>query len=124
MYKPWTNSRLHSFIVSALRTASRKYPPRYETLNDAKTDKRINKKTGRLAQHYLCECCGLEFPAKDVQVDHILPVVDPAKGFISWDVYIERMFCDKVNLQVLCTACHNEKTKLERRVKKEKNASK
>ena len=120
----WTDGRKRSFIVSTLRAGNRRWPPRYETLNDAKTDKRINKKTGRLAQHYLCECCGLEFPAKDVQVDHILPVVDPAKGFISWDVYIERMFCDKDNLQVLCKTCHDAKTKIERKIKKEKNVSK
>jgi hypothetical protein len=78
-------------------------------MDDAKTEKKINKKTGRLAQHYLCNGCGKEFVAKDVQADHIQPVVGE-EGFISWDVYIERMFCDKQNFQCLCTS----KTKKER----------
>ena len=114
----WTEGRKKSFIVSTLRAGNRRWPPRYNTLNAAKTEKRINVSTGRLAQHYKCAECLEEFPAKVVQVDHIKPVVDPKKGFISWDVFIDRMFCDEDNLQVLCKACHDKKTTKEREVKK------
>jgi len=48
-----------------------------------------------------------------VQVDHIIPVIDPATGFTTWDAFIERLFCDRDNLQVLCTSCHDIKTKEE-----------
>jgi hypothetical protein len=53
-------------------------------------------------------------------VDHISPVVDPKKGFVSWDVYITRMFCEIDGLQVMCKPCHKIKTaeeKLERKKK-------
>lgn len=116
--KQWTDARLKSFIISGLRAASRRYPPKYETLNEAKTEKKINAATGRLAQHYKCAVCKEEFPATQIQVDHKRPVVDPKKGFVDWNTYIERMFCDKKNLQALCKGCHKTKTT------KETNASK
>ena len=119
----WTEARYRSFVTSTLRAGSRKWPPKYETLNAAKTEKKINKATGRLAQHYLCAMCEQEYTQKDVQVDHIKPVIDPKKGFISWDTYIDRMFCEGKNLQVLCKVCHAEKTKLEKEISK-KHANK
>jgi hypothetical protein len=114
----WTEARYRSFVTSTLRAGSRKWPPKYETLNAAKTEKKINKATGRLAQHYLCAMCEQEYTQKDVQVDHIKPVIDPKKGFVSWDTYIDRMFCEGKNLQVLCKICHAEKTQLEKEISK------
>lgn len=110
----WTEARFRSFVTSTLRAGSRRWPPKYETLNAAKTEKKINEKTGRLAQHYKCKKCKNDFSAKDVQVDHIKPIVDPKVGFVSWDVFIENLFCEKKNLQVLCTSCHSTKTKKEK----------
>lgn len=114
----WTEARYRSFVTSTLRAGSRKWPPKYETLNAAKTEKKVNKATGRLAQHYICAMCEQEYTQKDVQVDHIKPVIDPKKGFVSWDTYIDRMFCEGKNLQVLCKGCHTEKTKLEKEISK------
>lgn len=110
----WTDARKHSFIVSVLRAGTRRWPPKYETLNEAKTTKKKNKLTNRVAQHYLCAKCKKDFPSTQVQVDHIDPVVDPAKGFQGWDTYIERLFCPKENFQVLCKPCHKKKTKEEK----------
>ena len=73
-----------------------------------------------LAQHYKCAMCSEEYVAVDVQVDHINPVVDPAKGFINWDIYIDRIFCEVDKLQVLCRSCHKEKTAEEKLLRKKK----
>jgi 5-methylcytosine-specific restriction endonuclease McrA len=100
--------------VSVLRAGSRRWPPKYETLNEAKTEKKINPKTGRLAQHFSCKECKTDFPQKEVAVDHKKPIVDPKVGFVDWDTFIERLFCEKKNLQVLCKSCHGEKTKKEK----------
>ena len=54
----------------------------------------------------------------NIQVDHIDPVVDPAKGFENWHTYIERMFCEADGLQVLCRECHQKKTDDEKKRKK------
>ena len=81
--------------------------------------KKLNSKTGRQCIHYTCNECKREYPAKEVNVDHVLPVVDPHVGFVSWDVFIDRLFCDKDNLQVLCSACHTKKSAKEREVRNE-----
>lgn len=113
----WTESRFNSFIKSALRTASVRWPPRYETLADAYVGQQTNVKTGRKAKHYKCNKCGGEFPQKDVQVNHIVPVV-PVEGFTTWDDVITRMFCEKNGLEVLCIPCHKEVTQEENILRK------
>jgi 5-methylcytosine-specific restriction endonuclease McrA len=113
----WTEGRYRSFITSTIRGGFRRYPPKFQVLKNAFISKKINKKTGRLASHYKCAKCKKGYVATDVQVDHIDPVVDPAVGFVSWDVFIDRLFCKADNLQVLCKPCHAIKTKLERKKK-------
>lgn len=97
-----------------LRAGSRKWPPKYETLNAAKTEKKINPASGRLAQHYRCNVCKEEFTSAQIEVDHIKPVINPKKGFTSWDDYIDALFCESKNLQAVCKSCHKEKSKKER----------
>jgi 5-methylcytosine-specific restriction endonuclease McrA len=116
----WTRGRYNAFITAVLRSGVRRWAPKYETLNAAKTEKKVNSKTGRLAQHYRCNNCLQEFTQKDVEVDHINPVVDPDLGFTSWDDFIDRLYCEADNLQVLCKACHSEKSKQEKTKRKTK----
>lgn len=65
-----------------------------------------------MAEHYECNMCHNLFPLKQVEVDHIIPIME--KG-ITWDEVIKKMFCEKDNLQVLCKSCHGKKTKQERK---------
>jgi 5-methylcytosine-specific restriction endonuclease McrA len=65
--------------------------------------------------HYRCAVCSLDFPAKDVQVDHIKPIVSVSAGFKTWDDFIDKLFCEAKNLQVLCKPCHKVKTGKERK---------
>lgn len=110
----WSLGRFNSFVTSILRSGSRRWGPKYQTLNAAKTEKKINPKSGRLAQHFTCAHCKLEYTAKDCQVDHIKPI-----GFDkTWDEFIDGLFCEADNLQVLCKTCHSKKTKLEKKKNK------
>jgi 5-methylcytosine-specific restriction endonuclease McrA len=120
----WTPSRFRSFVTSALRTATRRWPPKFKVLKEANVGRKLNKATNKQALHYQCAHCKKHFIAKDIQVDHIFPVVSPTDGFISWDVYIDRMFCEKNNLQVLCKTCHSVKTSLEKEERKHGKAKK
>ena len=113
----WTEARYNSFIKSALRSASQRWPPRYHVLNDAKVGKRINPKSGRLAEHYICAACRQAFPGKEIQVNHITPVV-PTTGFDSWDGVISRLFCEKSGLEALCIPCHKQITRSENEERK------
>lgn len=124
MDSSWTPGRVRSFITAVLRSGSRRWPPRYETLNEAKTEKKVNLDSGRIAQHFRCAGCGLDYPSKQVQIDHREPVVDPLVGFISWDNFIEKLYCGKDNLQVLCKTCHKVKTKKESSGRKKSNQDK
>ena len=78
---------------------------------------------------YLCSGCKETVPAttkvggrrtKNVHVDHIEPIVDPDVGFVSYDVLIERMFCETEGFQILCKPCHNNKSSAEKRQAKER----
>lgn len=105
----WTEGRFRGFITSALRYASRKWPPKFEAIKQSYTSTRRGK-SGRLAKHFRCAGCGGEFVQKHIQVDHI----EPIGKSLSWDEYIEKLFCEAINLQVLCLKCHKIKTKKEK----------
>lgn len=115
----WTASRMASFIKGGLRTLSRKWPPKYETLKRAMVGRRLDPATGKMSNRYQCAGCGNLFKQADVQVDHIDPVVSVTDGFIDWNEYIMRMFCEADGLQVLCSECHGVKTQNERKQRKE-----
>lgn len=112
----WTRGRFDSFVTSILRSGSRRWGPKYTTLNSAKTEKKINTKTGRLAQHYRCASCQQEFTQKDMEIDHIEPIGREK----TWDQFIDGLFCEADNLQALCTGCHKIKTASEKPPKKVK----
>jgi hypothetical protein len=46
-----------------------------------------------------------------------VPVI-PVTGFDSWDETIERIFCEKDNLELLCIPCHKQITKKENEQRK------
>lgn len=117
----WTDARYRSFVISALRGAFRRFPNKFLVLKNAATGKKINKATGKEAMHYKCKKCRKQYTQKDVQVDHVSPIVDPLVGFTTWDDYIERLYCDTTNLQVLCKTCHTAKSKDERARRTKKN---
>jgi len=107
----WTEARYRSFIENALRSATRKWGP----IGDCEKAARTRR------GYYRCACCQKEIPAtvkegrKRVNnkfVDHIEPAV-PVTGWTTWDDYIERLFCEIENLQLLCKECHDLKSKEE-----------
>lgn len=118
----WTQGRYNAFVTSALRAAARRWPPKYKVLGYALQGRYVNAKTGKQANHYLCACCTEIYPLKEVQVDHKDPVIGK-EGFVSWDVYIDRLFCEEKNLQVLCKSCHLEKSNLERKARADRKTT-
>lgn len=116
----WTPARYKQFVISALRAAFRRWPPKFVVLKAAATEKRINPLSGREAMHYRCAACGNDFPMKQVQVDHKKPVVDLKKGFVDWNTFIDRLYVEARKLQVLCKPCHKAKSKEERTQRRSK----
>lgn len=63
-----------------------------------------------------CANCGQVIPTWKTQVDHLFPVVPLDKTYLDMTIQevVDRMWCDKYHLQVLCLTCHDNKTSLER----------
>lgn len=116
----WTIARYTSFIKGALRSASQRWPPKYQVLNAACVGQKTNPASGRLAKFFKCSVCKEDFPAKQVEVNHVIPVI-PITGFDSWDKVIERMYCEAEHLEVCCKPCHKEITKQENLNRKKTN---
>ena len=111
----WTESRYFSFIRSALRLASSKYPVKFQVLDDAKRIKPKGK-AGKHRFEFLCNECGGWFANKDVSVDHIVPA-GSLKTYEDLPGFAERLFCEPEGMQILCTDCHHVKTQAERKAR-------
>jgi hypothetical protein len=120
----WTEARFNSFVKSALRAASRRWPPKYQCLKDACVGRKLDPATGKESFRYTCAGCSNIFKAAEVAVDHINPVVDVDDGFTNWDVLIKRLFCEADGLQTLCHTCHTMKTANERTQRADKRKRK
>ncbi len=121
----WTAARFHYFIKSALRGASVRWPPKYEVRKASRVERGKYrcvgyKRRGHIVPASLPPKPGNKKRINNVQVDHVVPVIDPKKGFTTWDSVVERMFCEADKLQVLCHECHQKKTQDERDQKKGK----
>jgi hypothetical protein len=66
------------------------------------------------AVQYRCGTCSQWVSSTKVAVDHITPVIDVQVGFVDWNQFVARLFCNASNLQVICDPCHNKKTQAER----------
>ena len=104
----WTEARYQGFIKNQLRSATRKWAPISDCLKKARLRRGF----------YRCADCPNDAPTsikvgnkrmKNISVDHIRPIV-PVTGWVGWDHYIDSMFCEEENLQVLCKACHDKKS--------------
>lgn len=100
---------LINFLRSKLRRASYAWPPRKNAL-----------KAGRVSRgKYKCAKCENIFGPKEISLDHIDPVIDPHVGFVDWNTFIDRLFCDIPGWQILCDLCHDAKTAVEQAVRNE-----
>ena len=68
-------------------------------------------------KRYACAYCNQACSATEIQVDHIDSVVPNGmmQKDMTIDEYVNRLYCDVSNLQVLCKDCHKEKTNSERK---------
>lgn len=99
------------FIRSTLRQKSRWWKP--ITQCKMKSRRAYRGPLKRQKFEYQCAQCLGWFPEKQINVDHIIPAgtlrcANDLPGFV------ERLFCEEHNLQVLCSTCHDLKTKNEK----------
>jgi 5-methylcytosine-specific restriction endonuclease McrA len=107
-------------IYSALRRADRNSPMWRGTLTKAKSEYFVLSKKGKQLRrvHFECANCHEKFSRKQINVDHIQPVVNPETGTTTLDGYVARLFVPIEARQVLCKPCHKAKSKIENRVRR------
>jgi len=127
----------NSQVRSAIRRTFSRSPLVQEVLKSVRSEHDQFKKDGTLAKRkavrYECAECGKLFMRTQVAVDHVDPVIPLDEEFTDWNTFVSRLFCDKLNLQVLCSyrikdkdkhggilSCHYRKTQEERALRKQK----
>jgi len=125
----------NSQIRSAIRRTFSRSPMVQEVKKSARTEHDQFKKDGTLAKRkairYKCVDCSGLFKGVEIAVDHIIPVIPTDEEFKDWNGFVNRLFCDKDNLQILCSyklkdvakhnnepSCHHKKTQQERKERK------
>lgn len=104
MAKDSKRTKKEVYYCNNLRTVWKRSPMYWEAMNRAKQAPNV----------YECEGCTLHFKLRDVDCDHIEPVVDPAVGWVDMATFAQRLNCQASGLQVLCKDdCHVSKTKVE-----------
>jgi 5-methylcytosine-specific restriction endonuclease McrA len=106
-----SESAFWSFIRSALRQKSRWWKPISQA--KAKAKRAYKGPLKRQKFEYQCAECKGWFPDKKVNVDHIIPA-GTLRCADDLPAFVERLFCEVNNLQVLCQGCHNIKTQKEK----------
>lgn len=108
--KKSSKNQLKNWLIQKLRRISYQWPPRKEAI-----------KLGRVSRgKYRCALCkGENFGPKEIQLDHILPVIDVHTGFIDYNTYIDRLFCDVGGWQICCRPCHQTKSNYEQIIRKQ-----
>lgn len=98
---------LKNFIIASLRRVSYRWAFKHMAKNRCRIERGF----------YKCQSCDNAFGPKEINLDHIQPVIDPFKGFTTWDDYINRLFVKSDGFQVLCLSCHNMKSNIENQMR-------
>jgi len=108
----------NSVIRGALRRAFARSPLVQEVMNESRREMPRYKQDGtRHKKNWVqrqCEVCNNWESSSKMAVDHKVPVVSVDDGFQDWNEFIDRLWCDKGNLQRICDTCHDKKTSQER----------
>lgn len=108
----WSEAKFYAYLRSGLRSKWQRFPARYAALAQAKRAYVGNNKNQKW--EYQCAACGHWFLQKEVSVDHIEPA-GSLKSLEDLPAFVQKLFVGIDKLQVLCTACHKDKTARERK---------
>lgn len=108
-----------SLIKGALRRAFARSALHQEVMNSI-TVEHSNPKNPRCKKWGFCQVCKDVLPRWRLVVDHIIPFVKTDTTFeeMSLDEAVDRLWCDKSNLQSICPTCHKIKSSLEAKERK------
>lgn len=102
----WTEAGFFNFLRSGLRKLSQRWPVIRKIELEARRPSQSSNKL--LKWEYQCAQCTLWFPRKQVQVDHIIDC-GSLRSMADVTGFIERLFCERDGLRVLCSGCHTKR---------------
>lgn len=128
----WTAAYFRGLVRGALRKIYFRWPGKKIAFDRVRVEvpgtTKSGKPTKRPGVWYKCQQCGVLGKAqvgktnpkgyKRMWCDHIEPVV-PLDRYPDWREYIERLFCDPDNFEILCDDCHHVKSQAERQIRRE-----
>lgn len=102
-YPEWTTAQFFSFLRSGLRAKFTRWPPKFAVITAAKRP--YTGSNPRQKYEFQCSECLSYYQQKQIEVDHIvacgsLNTLEDLPGFV------ERLFCAKEGLRVVCKPCH------------------
>lgn len=95
------------FLIPILRKASVRW--KYRLIAKEKARRVSQSSNKRLKWEFQCACCSQWFDNQGVELDHVQSI----SSWESWESFIEKLFCDESNYQVLCKHDHLAKSKKE-----------
>ena len=98
----WTKARYFSFIRSALRSATMKYPAKQKYLESKCRKAPVGSRAKKVVN---CEECNREMAKSHAHVDHIIPC-GSLKDFSDVERFVKTLFCGVENFEVLCKECN------------------
>jgi len=116
-YPDWSSAKYYGFLRSNLRKMWQKWPPRWKLISRykraAEDEWEWEYEDGSWKKHrckYEVQCkCGEWWPQAFIEVDHITPV-GSLRNHADLAGFVERLLCSEDELQLMCKACHAEKT--------------
>lgn len=114
MNNPRISAKERGLIKGALRRVFSRSDLRRSVLEAAIVE-HSDPKRKRVKTWVKCAECKKPEAKSNVAVDHILPVIPLNSSLeeMTVDDLVNRIWCEKKNLQVLCISCHLVKTKVE-----------
>jgi 5-methylcytosine-specific restriction endonuclease McrA len=113
---PRITSKDKALIKGAPRRAFSRSKLRQEVL-ESSVVKHTDLSRPKVKTWLLCNVCKKPEAKSYMVVDHIEPYVKVTDRFenMSMDEAVDRLWCEKANLQTICPSCHTEKSLHERR---------
>lgn len=115
MPNPRLTPKDYALLKGAIRRAFARSALHQQVMDEGRVE-HSSDKNPKCKKWAWCEVCGWVLPAWKVVVDHIVPVVEIGKEFKDYTMTeaVDRVFCDRSNLQRICPTCHDVKSSLER----------
>lgn len=108
-------------LKGAIRRVFSRSDLRREAITQARIPNHIDPGRPRVKKWILCQECKVPTPEYLAQADHFHPVipVNTSLDKMSIDDLVNNIWCDIKDLNILCSLCHNKKTSVENKLRRE-----